>query len=98
MNENNIENPEVNNAVPIENNQEISPIMTVKDWVITLILLSIPLVNIIMIIVWAVNDTTNRNKKNFALATLIMWGIAIVLFIILGSSFFALLSSIAPAG
>jgi uncharacterized membrane protein YqjE len=98
MNENNIENPEVNNAVPIENNQEVSPIMTVKDWVITLILLSIPLVNIIMIIVWAVNDTTNRNKKNFALATLIMWGIAIVLFIILGSSFFALLSSIAPAG
>ena len=38
----------------------------VGQWLITLLLLCIPLVNIILIIKWAVDKTTLPSKKNFA--------------------------------
>jgi len=43
-------------------NKETEPIMSVKDWVITLIVLMIPLVNVIMLFVWAFGDGTVKTK------------------------------------
>ncbi len=46
----------------------------------------IPLVNIILPIVWAVSNTENPNRRNFARAYLIMFAISLVLIaIILGA-------------
>ena len=59
--------------------KETEPIMSVKDWVITLIVLVIPLVNIIMLFVWAFGDGTVKTKSNFAKAQLIMYLISIAL-------------------
>lgn len=54
-------------------------IMSVKDWVITIIVLMIPLVNIIMLFVWAFGDGTVKTKSNFAKAQLLMFLIVIAL-------------------
>lgn len=60
-------------------NEETEPIMSVKDWVITLIVLMIPLVNVIMLFVWAFGDGTIKTKSNFAKARLIIFLISIAL-------------------
>ncbi len=60
--------------------------LSVKDWVITLLITYIPLVGLIMLLVWAFDSGTNLNKKNWAKASLIwmLIGIAIaIIFVIL---------------
>ncbi|WP_077369036.1 hypothetical protein [Anaerosalibacter sp. Marseille-P3206] len=70
-------------------------IMSVKDWVITLLLLVIPIVNIILLFVWAFSGDTNENKKNYCKAQLIMLaiilGINIIIAIISGISMLSLM-------
>ena len=41
---------------------------SVTDWVITLFITYIPLVNIIMLLIWAFDSETPLNKKNWAKA------------------------------
>ena len=52
--------------------------VSIGNWVLSLILLGIPLVNIIMLFVWAFGDG-NPNKKNFAIASLILFAVSIVI-------------------
>ncbi|OXM85541.1 hypothetical protein [Paenibacillus rigui] len=59
-----------------------APVLTVKQWIVTLIVLAIPLVNLIMLFVWAFGDGTNPNKKNYAQASLLLAAIFIVLYIV----------------
>ncbi|HEX5167948.1 MAG TPA: hypothetical protein VFW11_02155 [Cyclobacteriaceae bacterium] len=54
-------------------------VMSVKDWVITILIAAIPLVGIVMLFVWAFGSNDNINKANWAKATLIWAAIAIVL-------------------
>jgi hypothetical protein len=56
------------------NNTEYKP-LTTRDWILPLILLAIPLVNIIMLIVWAASEATHPSKKGFARAYLILIGV-----------------------
>lgn len=56
--------------------------LSVGDIFVSWLLLSIPIVNIVMIIVWLTSSSTNINKKNFAKAALIMYTIGIVLWIL----------------
>ncbi|NTW25161.1 MAG: hypothetical protein HGA37_10695 [Lentimicrobium sp.] len=63
-----------------ENNA--TPVVSVGDWVITLLIRAIPLVNIIMLFVWAFGSGNNPNKANWAKAVLIWIAISIVLGII----------------
>lgn len=65
---------------------ESAPVLSMGSWVGTLLLMFIPLVNIILLIVWAVSNTENPNRRNFARAYLIMFAISLVLIaIILGA-------------
>lgn len=68
-------------------------VMTLGDWMLTLLLTYIPIVNIIMLIIWSVDASTNVNKKHFAWASLIFMGIGIVLTIIFSSIVFAIMAS-----
>jgi hypothetical protein len=61
-----------------------APVISLGEWIITFILLAIPLVNIIMLFVWGFSSSTNPNKQNFAKATLIIYLIAIVCFFLFG--------------
>lgn len=66
---------------PVQDNNQVplAQILTIGNWIVTFILLAIPLVNIIMLIIWAASSSENPNRKNFAIASIIMWAIAIVL-------------------
>ena len=60
------------------NDTEYKP-LKISDWIVSLILLIIPLVNIIMLIVWAASSSTHPSKKSFAQAYLIIIGVVFVL-------------------
>jgi len=69
-------------------NQETAPVMSLKDWVITMLLTLIPMVGFIMLFVWGFSDSANPNKKNWARAALIMLAVSTVLYFILFGLFF----------
>lgn len=60
-------------------NQRLKETLTVGQWVLTLFLMFIPLVNIIMPFVWAFGGNKDE-RENWAKATLIWWLIGIVVF------------------
>lgn len=69
------------------------PRKSVGEWFLSLFLLSIPLVNIIMLIMWATGDS-NDERKNFAKAHLLWFLVVFVLVFLLLACFrgFALIS------
>ena len=54
--------------------------VSIINWILTYILMGIPLVNIIMLLVWAFGGNTSKSKSNWAAA------IYILLFVVLGFS------------
>jgi len=69
------------NIASVGDNQIIS----IGDWLIIFLITIIPLVGLIFIIIWA-NDDKNKIRKNYAIATLIWWGITILFTIFLFST------------
>ncbi len=78
---------------PVTNNQE----MTVKDWLITYVILFfsslIPLLPIVILLYWAFSENTVLCKKNWAKASLIFYLIiavlALLFFFTIGASMMA---------
>ena len=56
--------------------------MSLGEWMITLLILFIPCVNIVMMFVWAFSSKQKKSKSNFFKAQLIYTGIMILLYII----------------
>lgn len=78
------------NYVPSQqDNGNLAPVMTVGDWIITSLLLAIPIANIVLLFVWAFDSGTNPNKKNFCRAALIFaaigFGLVILFTLVIGS-------------
>ncbi len=55
---------------------------SIGNWLVTMIIISIPLVNIIALFWWAFSGGTPISKSNFAKATLIWFAIIIVLYVL----------------
>ena len=75
--------------------------MSIGDWIVTFIVLAIPMVGIIMQIVWAFSETTQPNKKSFCQASLILAAFAIlcgvlVLFVFGGLAYLTSLNHPSP--
>ncbi|HFC8840493.1 hypothetical protein ACTHT4_02570 [Neisseria sp. P0022.S007] len=60
-----------------------APIVSVKEWLITNLIMMIPLVNIVMMLVWAFGSNTNPNKANYFKAALILFAIVMVIYLVL---------------
>lgn len=67
----------------MENNND-SRVMTVGDWMVTLLVLALPLVNIIMYLVWAFDNNGNPNRRNFCRASLLWFAIIVGISIVIG--------------
>ena len=71
--------------------------LSVKDWLVTLLLMAIPIVGIVLLFVYAFGSNENVNRQNWAKAQLIMLAIVMVLvvliLIIFGSIFAATMAS-----
>ena len=75
----------------IEQNQighQQARIVSIKEWLITNLIMMIPLVNIVMMLVWAFGSNTNPNKANYFKATLILFAIVMVIYLVLAVVFF----------
>ena len=69
--------------------------MSVKDWLITIIITAIPIVGLVMLFVWGFGSGTNPSKENWAKAILIFYLIMIVLYFVFGA---ALIGGILASG
>lgn len=70
-----------------------SQIMTVGDWVITILITAIPIVGLVMLFVWAFGDNQNQNKANWAKANLIWMLIMFVFVAVVWAIIFAVFGS-----
>lgn len=59
-----------------DNQMELEEPVKVSEWVLALVLMMIPCVNIIMMFVWAFSKTEKKSKSNFFKAYLIFFGIS----------------------
>lgn len=79
------------------NSQKHFPPVPVSEWVITIFLMAIPLLNLILLIIWAFNKETNPSKANFAKAYLIImlviFGLSILFFVLFGAGIWAYLQN-----
>lgn len=58
--------------------------MSVKDWVVTFLISSIPVAGVIMLFIWAFGGDAPRTKSNYAKAMLIFQAVSVVFGIIIG--------------
>tara|TARA_A100001037_G_C14800181_1_gene478540 strand:+ start:361 stop:621 length:261 start_codon:yes stop_codon:yes gene_type:complete len=63
--------------------EENNKIITTSEWIITKLIMFIPIVNIIMLIIWAFNNKTNINKSNWAKANLIIMIFRVIFYFII---------------
>lgn len=61
--------------------------LSVKEWLLTIIILIIPFVNLIFFLYWSLASGVNVNRQNFCRAYILLFiisiGIAIILFILM---------------
>jgi hypothetical protein len=69
-------------------------VVSVSDWIITFILLAIPVVNIIMLFVWAFGNDAPESKANWAKACLVLYLVAVILVVCLWGTLAAIFVSI----
>lgn len=85
-------------APPIYGSPQVqgAPILSVGEYLKMFLLLCIPIVNVVLMLIWAFNNSENPNKRNYALASLlffvIMMVVGFVLSILLGGMFFTMFS------
>lgn len=89
-------NQQFGNA-PVNTNLE-EPV-SMKEWLITFLILMVPCVNIVMMFVWAFSSTEKKSKSNFFKVQLILTGIGLALYIlflivIFGVAMFAELANV----
>jgi len=65
-----------------------APVVSIKEWLLTNLIMMIPLVNIVMMLVWAFGSNTNPNKANYFKAALILFAIVMVIYLVLAVVFF----------
>ena len=58
-------------------------VVTTSEWIVTSLIMLIPIINIIMLFVWSFGNNTNLNKANWAKASLIVWTIGFIFYFII---------------
>lgn len=73
------------NDMPVtaKHSEEQDNVVSVLQWFGTFLLMFIPGVNIVLLFIWAFSNKINKNKKNWAIATLYIFAIVTVLLVIL---------------
>lgn len=61
------------------NSQQNEALISVGDWVVTILVTALPIIGIVMLFVWGFGSGTPVSKANYAKAALIWLAISIVL-------------------
>ena len=75
--------------MPIKKNKVIST----HEWIIVHLIMLVPVINVIMLFVWAFNDKTNLNKSNWAKASLVVWLIGFIIYFLIFLIFISFIAS-----
>ena len=75
---------------PVNESPKYNP-MSIGDWIITNLIVAIPIAGFVMLFVWGFGSNTQPSKANWAKATLIMIGISIVIFFLFFGSILGVL-------
>ncbi len=59
--------------------REEAPVVSLGEWVGIILILMLPIINLVMLFIWAVDKHGNPNRRNFARAYLIYIGIVTLL-------------------
>ena len=81
-----------------QGNTDLEEPVTFADWMISTLIMCIPCVGIIMIFVWAFGSNTKKSNSNYFKAMLVWTAIGLVLAIVMGGAFAAILVSLADTG
>jgi heme/copper-type cytochrome/quinol oxidase subunit 2 len=57
--------------------------VSLGQWMVTILLVAIPIVNIVMLFIWGFSSDTQPSKANWAKASLIWIGIFVVFYILI---------------
>ncbi len=79
---NNVQSPNLADNQVASSDSEVS----LKDWIISILIMGIPVVGIVMLFVWAFGKNENKSKANWAKANLIWLAVFAVIFIFTGAS------------
>lgn len=74
--------------------QQVNPPLTVGQYLGMYLLMCVPILNIVLLFMWAFGHSVNLNKKNYARAVLILCAVSAVIWIIFGGIFIGALSSL----
>ncbi len=77
-------------------NPRSSETISVGDWIVTFIILAIPLVNIGAMLYWAFSGSANPSKRTYAQASLILFAVAVVFYLLVVVVFGVSLGSSGP--
>lgn len=69
-------------------------ILSVKQYMVMLLLLCIPIVNFVLLLMWSFGSSAGPSKKNFARAMLFFTVIMVVLWFVVGGVFMGALSQL----
>ena len=84
------------NVPPYMDNQlELEEPVKVSEWVLSMVLMMIPCVNIIMMFVWAFSSTEKKSKSNFFKAYLIFFGIMMAVMTLLWAVMIFIIAALA---
>ncbi|MBW6491010.1 MAG: hypothetical protein K0B15_07415 [Lentimicrobium sp.] len=70
----------MNQEINMENENEGIAVISTSDWLITILLLFIPIANLVLLLVWSFRKSTNPSKSNFSRAVLLLLIISFLLF------------------
>ncbi len=70
------------NDPPNYNIEGLEEPVTMGEWLVTMLLMMVPCVNIILMFVWAFSKTEKKSKSNFFKVELIMMGILLAIYIV----------------
>lgn len=62
--------------------QKYAEAMKKSDWAVTLLLMMLPIVNLVLLFVWAFGSKTHPEKRNFCKAVLIILAAVIVIYLL----------------
>ncbi|MBN2726812.1 hypothetical protein JXR74_05550 [Candidatus Mcinerneyibacteriota bacterium] len=67
--------------------------VTLGEWIVTMLLMVIPIVNLVLLVIWGFGGNANESKANWAKATLIFIVISFVLSLVMGSALAGIFAS-----
>jgi len=86
--------PQYQQQPPKASSNMPEPVMSVGDWIGTFILMAIPIINVILVLVWALSSTVNRNRRNYAIAIILIWVVFAIILIAFSSAIMVFLQDI----